>query len=168
MGRSKTHLITIAMALGLTHAWAQTPARISASPTSHESLGPEGVLTPGRQKILAAALATHGHNFPMPHEVAAALGITKSEAENIRQLTLKAVPLGHHVYAPLSDGGFLVALADETTVRSYRFDRHMRLVAAISEVSKGLTKTPLSNAKCPAAAETKNWADLADDLRDGK
>ena len=168
MGQSKTRLITIMMALGLSHAWAQAPARISASPASHQSLGPEGILTPGRQKILAAALTTHGHNSPMPHEVAAALGITKSEAENIRQLTLKAVPFGFHVYAPLSDGGFLVALVDDTTVRSYRFDRHMRLVAAISEVSKELTKTPPSNAKRPAAVETKEWADLADDLRDGK
>jgi hypothetical protein len=168
MGQSKIHLITIVMALGLSHAWAQAPARIGASPATHQSLGPEGILTPGREKILAAALTTHGHNFPMPHEVAAALGIPKSDAENIRQLTLKAVPFGHHVYAPLSNGGFLVALDDGTTIRSYRFDRNMRLVAAISEASKGLTKTPLSDAKRPAVVETKEWADLADDLRDGK
>jgi hypothetical protein len=168
MGRSKTYLIAIALALGLTHASAQTPARNSASSAPHESLGPKGILTPERQKVLAAALAIHGHNFPMPHALVAALGLTNSDAENMRQLTLKGVPSGYHVYAPLSDGGFLVAFSDETSVRTYRFDGRTRLVAAISEVHKGPVSIPLSNAKRAAAVETKSWAEMADQLRDGR
>jgi len=104
----------------------------------------------------------------MPDAFAAALGITKSEAENLRQLTVKGVPSGYHIYAPLSDGGFLVAFSDETVVRTYRFNRHTRLVAAISEVAKGPIGIRLSNAQGPAAVETKSWADMADELQDGR
>jgi hypothetical protein len=168
MIRSKIFLMVFVLALGLTPASAQTHARNSASPEQRKSLGPKGVLTHERQMQLAAALATHGHNIPMPHDVAAALGITNSEAESMRQLTLKGVPSGYHVYAPLSDGGFLVAFSDETTVRTYRFDRHTRLVAAISEVAKGPVSISLSNARRPAAVETKNWADMADELQAGR
>jgi hypothetical protein len=168
MGWGRTYWIAITLALGLTHAWAQTSARIGTSIVPHKSLGPKGVLTHERQVVLATALATHGHNFPMPHEIAAALGIPYSEAENMRQLTFKGGGFGYHVYAPLSEGGFLVAFSDETAVRTYRFDRRTKLVAAISEVPKRPISISLFNAKGPAAVETKNWADMADQLQDGR
>jgi hypothetical protein len=139
-----------------------------ASTVSHQSLGPKGLLTHERQMVLATALTAHGHNFPMPQAVAAALGVAKSEAVNLRQLTLREGPFGHRIYAPLSDGGFLVALSDETAVRTYRFDKHAKLVAAISELAKGPIGVPLSHARGPAAVETKEWADLADQLQEGR
>src|ERR1700678_1228095 len=98
MGRGRNYLVAIALALGLTSAQAQT--------APHESLGPKGVLTAERQKLLLEAVATQGKNFSVGAPVATALGINESEAVNLRQIATKdKISTAIHVFVPLSDGG---------------------------------------------------------------
>ena len=118
--------------------------------------------------MLAAALVAHGGNFAIPDNVAKRLGVAKSEAGAMRQLSLNSGSDARHVYAPLSHGGFLLGFVDATTAQIGRFDSHLKLVAAVKPDAMG-SAIPLSDAKGLAQIEIRIfWSDIADRLQDEK
>ena len=135
-----------------------------AQQAPHISLGPEGVLTAERQKLLLEALDSHGHDSGLSDAMSNALGITKGI--NLRELVVRPLPSIPHVYSVLPDGGLLLSHVDVASARNYRFDAHLRLVVAIAGIDDVPTVIPVSDAKSAADEELSFWADIADRLAD--
>lgn len=161
MGRRKTYLVAIALALGLTGAQAQS--------APHESLGPKGVLTAERQQVLSEALTKSGREVPLSAAVATALGLSNGSEIKIVQIATKAKEDGHyHVYYLLPSGDILLSIVDTEKARNYRLDAHLRLVEAVTAIESVPTVIPVSDAQITVEEELRYWAGIADQLKDAK